>query len=107
MTCISKGIKNTSDDIIAFAREECKKLLFDGYSKNEAASIFGRSFEYITNNRMNEFMDCFFGNYAICKQCGVEFIIKGNRKVFCSKECGEYYHNHRSHFRGPDGRNRK
>ena len=28
---------------------------------------------------------------ARCKNCGKEFEVKGNRKVFCSKECSDWH----------------
>lgn len=32
-----------------------------------------------------------------CKNCGWFFEVKGNRKVFCSKECSKEYFSHRGH----------
>ena len=59
------------------------------------------------NPQMFMDIDIEIGKLKTCKNCGNFFEVHGNRKVFCSKECSDYYFGHRSHFRGPDGRNRR
>ena len=59
------------------------------------------------NTQMFMDIDMEIGKLTICRNCGNTFEVHGNRKVFCSKECSDYYFGHRSHFRGPDGRNRR
>lgn len=35
----------------------------------------------------------------ICPKCKIEFITNSKKKLFCSRECMEYYHQQKSHLK--------
>lgn len=102
-------INKFGDELIDFVNDWYKKIRKD-HTIEEAGDIINLAIQNATlklNNQMFINIDIELGKVAICKNCGLHFNVKGNRKVFCSKNCCDYYHDHKSHFRGPDGRNRR
>lgn len=104
-----KLIDVLGDELISMVQEWYKKIRKD-HTIEEAGIIVNLAIQNANSKLDSEtFLDIDrqIGKLKRCKNCNCWFDVKGNRKVFCSKECSKYYHDHKSHFRGPDGRNRK
>lgn len=102
-------INEFGDELIDFVNDWYKKIRKD-HTIEETGDIINLAIQNATsklNGDMFADIDIEIGKCSRCKNCNILFEVVGNRKVFCSKKCCDFYHNHKSHFRGPDGRNRR
>lgn len=102
-------INKFGNDLIDLVNEWYKGIR-KNHTIEETGTIINLAIQNATlklNSNMFTNLDIEIGKIAKCKNCGKRFEVQGNRKVFCTTECGKYYHDHKSHFRGPDGRNRR
>ena len=102
-------IDKFGDELIDLANNWYKEVR-KCHTINETGTIINLVIQNATsklNKEMFTDIDMELGKLSRCKNCNILFEVVGNRKVFCSKKCCDYYHNHKSHFRGPDGKNRR